>query len=153
MSRGRHATLTPATTLVCLKISLANQPPVCVWAHSCVHTHKHMSVYPDGHFSTLKKRCLYVCVCVCVPQLTMASLEEGTPFFLLANGMLWVWWLYVPRQERPLAFITRTQMAQFTSSPESKEHSLISTGVRCSLKIMPALHPALAFQEPFPPFS
>lgn len=145
MSRGRHATLTPATTLVCLKISLANQPPVCVYAHSCVHAHKHTSVYPDGHFSTLK-----VCVCVC-PTIDYDFSQGRDP--LLANGMLWVWRLYVPRQELPLAFITRTQMAQCTSSAESKEHSLISTGVRCSLTIMPALHPALAFQEPFPPFS
>lgn len=76
MSRERHATLTPATTLLCLKISTANQPPVCAHTHVDMHTNIQVCTQMDilAHLR---------CVCVC-PTIDY-GFSQGRDS-LLANG-------------------------------------------------------------------
>lgn len=66
---------------VCLKISTANQPPVC--AHTRVYMHTNIQVCTQMDILAH-----LMCVCVCVPQSTMASLREGTPFLQMENFLL-----------------------------------------------------------------
>lgn len=76
MSRGRHATLTSATMLLCISKFHQQTSHLCVCANTHVCMHKNISVYPDGHFSTLKKSC--VCVCVSHNPLWLLS-RKGPP--------------------------------------------------------------------------